>query len=413
MALHVRFVLFPISKIMKTYFLILIAILSFSTVVLAQRPPSGGGGRPPEASPNRQPRFPPRPGENRRDDDDNRNQGQPPVWIKTIDTNKNQKIERDEFDFAANLFFQKRDKNGNGIFEKAEHPEMQRGGFPFDEVPPFLFLRIDQFNLTRAEFDLAIDKKFKSLDYNHDGWIDREEIKNSRPENGFGKDMRNAPPNATFIGAEMRFGDKFVKDSPFSAETIMENTRRLFDGSTVTKLNRGRFYRDSAGRTRREQPLDFIGSFGVVGENNQAQTLIFISDFVEGNQYFLDSSQKIARKHKIENNRLPNEDIKTRGGKTESLGIKMLEGVSVEGTRITFEIPVGEIGNDKPILVVTEKWYSAELQTVVMSKHIDPIAGEQTFRLVNITRVEPPTEMFQIPTGFRIENPPKREKRDD
>jgi hypothetical protein len=91
----------------------------------------------------------------------------------------------------------------------------------------------------------------------------------------------------------------------------------------------------------------------------------------------------------------------------------MIEGVNVEGTRITFEIPAGKIGNDKAILVITERWYSPELQAIVMSKHLDPLAGEQTFRLVNIMRTEPSAEMFQIPKGFRIENPPKREKRDD
>jgi hypothetical protein len=85
----------------------------------------------------------------------------------------------------------------------------------------------------------------------------------------------------------------------------------------------------------------------------------------------------------------------------------MLEGVSVEGTRTTFEIPIGQIGNDKPIQVLTEKWFSPELQVVVYSRHVDPIAGEHIFRLVNIKRAEPAADLFIVPGGFKIENPPR------
>ena len=67
---------------------------------------------------------------------------------------------------------------------------------------------------------------------------------------------RAPPPNAMFIAAELRFGDKLVKGQPFSAETVIEDTRRLYDGTTVTKTTKGAFYRDSAGKTRREQPLE-------------------------------------------------------------------------------------------------------------------------------------------------------------
>jgi hypothetical protein len=85
----------------------------------------------------------------------------------------------------------------------------------------------------------------------------------------------------------------------------------------------------------------------------------------------------------------------------------MLEGVRVEGTRVTFEIPVGQIGNDKPIAVVTEKWFAPELQVVVYSRHLDPLAGEHIFRLVNIKRSEPSADLFTVPNGFRIESQPR------
>ena len=61
--------------------------------------------------------------------------------------------------------------------------------------------------------------------------------------------------------------------------------------------------------------------------------------------------------------------------------------------------------NDKGI---SEKWFSPELQILVMSRHLDPIAGEHVFKLVNIRRIDPSVDLFTIPVGFRIENQPNR-----
>ncbi|MBP9110997.1 MAG: hypothetical protein KBF83_15695, partial [Pyrinomonadaceae bacterium] len=82
-----------------------------------------------------------------------------------------------------------------------------------------------------------------------------------------------------------------------------------------------------------------------------------------------------------------------------------IEGVTAEGTRETIEIPAGHLGNDKPMQVVHEKWFSKELQILVMSRHLDPVAGEHIFRLVNIKRAEPDPQVFAVPAGFRIEAP--------
>ena len=41
--------------------------------------------------------------------------------------------------------------------------------------------------------------------------------------------------------------------------------------------------------------------------------------------------------------------------------------------------PAGAIGNDLPIKIVSERWYSPELKTVVMSKHSDPRMGDTVY----------------------------------
>ena len=86
----------------------------------------------------------------------------------------------------------------------------------------------------------------------------------------------------------------------------------------------------------------------------------------------------------------------------EPLGKQMVEGVNAEGIREVSTIAAGDIGNDRPIQVSTESWYSADLQMNVMTKHSDPRTGDESFRLTNISRAEPAAYLFQAPTGYQI-----------
>jgi hypothetical protein len=88
--------------------------------------------------------------------------------------------------------------------------------------------------------------------------------------------------------------------------------------------------------------------------------------------------------------------------KVETLGVQNVEGVQAEGTRRTTLIPAGAIGNERPIEVVYERWYSKELQMIVLSKNSDPRFGEQTYRLTNITRADPPITLFSPPADYKI-----------
>jgi hypothetical protein len=88
--------------------------------------------------------------------------------------------------------------------------------------------------------------------------------------------------------------------------------------------------------------------------------------------------------------------------KEESLGTQTIEGVTAEGTRRTFTIPAGVIGNTLPMELVRETWYSPELQLVVMSKHRDPRSGETTYRLTNLSRSEPDHSLFGVPADYTV-----------
>ena len=69
---------------------------------------------------------------------------------------------------------------------------------------------------------------------------------------------------------------------------------------------------------------------------------------------------------------------------------------------MTQTIPTGEQGNDRPFEIVSETWMSPDLKTAVLSKHNDPRSGENTTRLINISRNEPDPSLFQPPPDYQI-----------
>jgi hypothetical protein len=259
----------------------------------------------------------------------------------------------------------------------------------------------------------------------------------------------------TFVAAEGGFGGKLVKGAPYSAEAVSENIQVLQDGNRIVRKNTSSIYRDSEGRTRQENTLRAIGPYAVSGEPPRT---ISIFDPVASVHYMLEPNSKTARKMelpqfktasdgdtiffatgdgvKMRKPGLPGDGIrreapttvvttdgkegftvnrvgpvagvdtitltKSDNVKREELGKQVIEGVEAEGTRVTFTIPAGEIGNEQPINVVTESWYSAELQVTVMRKHTDPRNGEMTYRLTNIRRAEPDRSLFEVPADYTV-----------
>lgn len=419
----------------RNYALLTVFIIMLSAISFAQRPggPPGGGGRPGPVGPPGQ-GAPPRP------DMERPSQGQiPQDWMKGVDTNKNGSVDNTELDAAIEATFAEFDRNHDGVISPDElgprngngkRPQadigvdMNRGGQLVGNrpegpklgiLPPFFFKdrMTEGQSATRAQFEQMVRGVYTQMDKNSDGVISREESKPPPREGGPPQPGRPQegpvgppqPPNAQFIGAELRFGDKLVKGQPFSADIVIEDNRRLFDGSIVTKQVNGAVYRDTAGRTRREMPIENVGGYAVFDGNSKPQRLVFINDVSAKTQYHLDFGNKVARKNEMVDNPGVRPDKEgPKDGQEESLGTKTIDGVSVTGTRHTFEIPAGQLGNAKPIQVVDERWFSPELQVVVLSRHVDPVAGEHVFKLVNIKRGEPSADLFTVPEGFKVEN---------
>jgi hypothetical protein len=230
-----------------------------------------------------------------------------------------------------------------------------------------------------------------------------------------------------------------VQGAPYSATITNENVQTLEDGTHISQTSTGNIARDSQGRTRQDASLPAIGNLSAA----DAPHLVFIQDPVAETAYTLNLTDKTAQKMPtLPANLSPSGPMRGGPGKimiqmgtavsaggptpmgiamqrtivangdqgqvnTEDLGSQTMEGVQVTGVRTTHTIPVGEIGNDRPIKIVTEVWTSPDLKTIVYSKRTDPRMGEQTFQLTNIVRSEPDASLFTVPPDFKIVDGPQ------
>jgi hypothetical protein len=88
--------------------------------------------------------------------------------------------------------------------------------------------------------------------------------------------------------------------------------------------------------------------------------------------------------------------------RTENLGEQNILGFISRGTRVITTLPAGQIGNDRPIDIVSEQWFSPDLELVMRSMHRDPWAGEFTTTVTRISRGDQPASLFQIPERYKI-----------
>lgn len=228
-----------------------------------------------------------------------------------------------------------------------------------------------------------------------------------------------------------------VKGAPFCATVVTEHTQSLADGNRIHTTDSSVLCRDSEGRTRREAGLNLLGA----SQQTSAPKLITIVDPVAGVRYLLDTENKIAQKMPLlleggpvtaeagaqhpagkqvmiyQRTGGPGSDvafdqvmIKKAGAgpgeeaapNSENLGDQTMDGIHVTGTRVTTTIPAGKMGNEKPITVTSERWYSPELKATIVTKHDDPWAGELKTELKNVNTAEPDAAQFSVPADYKI-----------
>jgi hypothetical protein len=236
--------------------------------------------------------------------------------------------------------------------------------------------------------------------------------------------------NITFVGFEAGLGgNQAVSGAPYCAQITSEFTQTLQDGNKIDRKNVTNVCRDGQGRTRTEQTLPKIGQYSA---SNGAPQVIFINDPVSGVNYVLDPAHKTARKmvrpnaqggpgrgpggpgrgpagpggNPPQNNGGTNGPQRGRNNNSssQSLGQMNIEGILVNGTLVTRTIPAGQVGNQSPIQVTSERWYSPDLKVNLLVKNNDPMRGQNTTTVSNINRNEPDPSLFQVPSDYTIQD---------
>jgi len=276
---------------------------------------------------------------------------------------------------------------------------------------------------------------------------------------------------------------RVVKNAPYSLEARIDSTQTLADGNRISHHSTVHMYRDSEGRTRREETFANICPWTAAGT---PPFLVTIQDPLARFDYLLDSEHKVATRvpsppmpsFKSLNTergvqsmnrtgdttpppmsnpiavagnpgKSPDADGMTvfsaivpspsaggryvvnqgytasesrparrpplivgsstdesaaRSGKSQTLGKETIAGISAEGTRTSVEIPAGAIGNERPIELVNERWFSPELQIVLRTRQSDPRLGNTEYNVTRLERAEPPHSLFEIPADFQLRN---------
>jgi hypothetical protein len=225
------------------------------------------------------------------------------------------------------------------------------------------------------------------------------------------------PPDGQFFfvqGGPMFEAVKPVTGAPFSAQATTQISQTLADGNQINRTETAQIARDSAGRTRRDATITHVGALSSAGTPRE---IVSISDPVADAHYILDVTDKTAVKMRFTskmrrgagsgprwrmhaNEASPGQPAIERTN--ESLGTQVMAGLTVEGTRITETIPAGTIGNQNPIVTISERWVSPQLQETIYSKRTDPRFGTTIYQLTNISRAEPDASLFQVPSNYTV-----------
>lgn len=274
---------------------------------------------------------------------------------------------------------------------------------------------------------------------------------------------RTAEATFTFVSAEANFETAMVKGVPFTGDFVTEYIQMLADGNRIRSENTTAYARDAEGRTRREITIGMMGAgaAGTAGKhifiNDPVAKIDYVLDPQDKTARKINigamvshavptsAARDVVFNHRIEG---PKDTVIERGPggsvtmeraplpagiimhgqagavisqrmgpgegisysssamagnfRNEGLGKRMIEGVEAEGTRTTLTIPAGQIGNDLPLETVSERWYSSELKTVVLTTRKDPRTGESTYRLTNLRRGEPSRTLFELPADYKV-----------
>ena len=217
---------------------------------------------------------------------------------------------------------------------------------------------------------------------------------------------------------EEGFGNQVVKGKPFSATEERHSLQVLGDGTRIENYQANRLFRDGEGRTRVEGMNGAISIYDPVAKLRVELDPTAKTAYKRNTLLVLDANSGITTA-------FPNGFLSTfRVGQsppanpatlngvmaetTENLPAQAINGVTAQGIRTTMTIPKGQIGNNRDIRVMTERWFSNDLQMLVKSVNADPRFGDTTYQLTKIVQTPPDPALFQIPADYTVTVPDKQ-----
>jgi len=200
------------------------------------------------------------------------------------------------------------------------------------------------------------------------------------------------------------FQGKVVTNEPYSGTGVTTSKRTLSDGNTINESNCVALYRDTSGRTRREETRNSATC-------SATPQTILISDPVAGLQYVINPQNKTYRQFTIRTPPAgatpptrpanPNQ-VQTACASQPIAGTSL----TAQCTQTVTTIPAGQFGNTQAITITSTRLYSPDLQIVIQSSRNDPRSGATTYQLSNISTAEPAESLFQLPSGLTLQQGP-------
>jgi hypothetical protein len=219
-------------------------------------------------------------------------------------------------------------------------------------------------------------------------------------------------------------------NSPYTAEFKVTSIQTLANGGTITRETTEKRARDSQGRTFVSNQL-----LSPVGKNTT--TMINIHDPIAGTSSMWDSVHKQAtvtmepprdqRSGCWESDNgharwfnapathasaAASSPAATQAVSStvqprlkpvhEDLGTTTIQGVEAHGLRMTWTTPVGEAGNDVPLVRTSEVWTSKDLRLALRQIDDDPRSGKRTRELTSLDLNEPDASLFAPPADYEV-----------
>lgn len=191
---------------------------------------------------------------------------------------------------------------------------------------------------------------------------------------------------------------------PFSGTDSVDWTRVLEDGSEVATHHDARLARDSQGRIYRERVSILPANSSQKSHVNEIQ----IMDPVAHTRTICE----VAARHcnitsynapaSIPPKPIGNFGNDQRSVSREDIANDTIDGLDVIGKRETVTIAAGVEGNNRPVTIVEEAWYSSDLEVNLLVSRKDPRQGTVVVHVVDLSRSDPDPALFQVPANYTV-----------